>query len=196
MESESDESEQELDNADEDVPEAVLPRLRLDNADDDEEEVPEAVLLRLRQNDPSETVVEILLRDFSDNELSEALQSNTFVVDVTVDLSGLANNATNWNSLLRILATREKLVKVCILDEDERGARNPPERVTPFLLAIQQNPSLKWLDLAYLDLSGDSMASFVDTATSIAILELSCCCMKALGGASAVAAALQCNTHI
>jgi hypothetical protein len=98
--------------------------------------------------------------------------------------------------LLRVLATRENLDKVFLDDTAGIGLINYPGRITPFLLAIQQNPRVKHVKLRQLLLSGDLMASFLDAAASIATLELEECDIMAPGGVLAVAAALQRNSNI
>jgi hypothetical protein len=152
----------------------------------------------LRRNDPSQTDVGIRLREWSDNALSEALQANNHVNYIDLDITGVVNVNSNWNSLLRVLATRENLEKFYLFDFDYHGVQSPHrDRVTPFLLALQQNHSIRTLILNGLQLSGDSLAAFLDSATSVtAVLELVCCEMDAPGGAFAIAAALQRNTNI
>ena len=95
------------------------------------------VLNRLRKNDPSETNVEISLREFDDAELSEAFRTNEHVDDIQLDLWSL-EDAANWSSLLRVIATREILVKVTLSGSRE----DRTDLVAEFLLAIQQNPNL------------------------------------------------------
>jgi hypothetical protein len=170
------------------------------NENEDEQEVdsPGArVLAFLRRNDPSKTRVAIVLGESTDEvELAEALQANNHVKEITLSLWGLANNNSNWELLLRVLATRETLERVFLWDDHGSAHRNPPERISPFLLAIQQNPRVQTVHLEYLKLYGDSMASFLDAATSITALKIHNCDLEAPGGAFAVAAALQRNTNI
>jgi hypothetical protein len=156
-------------------------------------------LERLRRNDPSETFVNIWLRNFTDDvALSEALQANDHVKYIYLDFKGLTNTNTNWDSLLRVLAMRENLKIVDMRDDDDnRGwERNSPERVAPFVLALQQNPKIYAVMFSGLQLSGDSMASFIDAATSDTILSIRECELEAPGGVVAVAAALQRNKNI
>jgi hypothetical protein len=131
------------------------------------------------------------LREFYD-DYDEALQAN----DPHGNHIQLDLRVSSWDSSLRVLATRDNLERVALIDDFMHEYRNPPERVTPFLIKLQQNPRLQTVECNYLQFSGDSMASFLDTATSITTLELNHCRMIAPGGALAVAAALQRNSNI
>jgi hypothetical protein len=105
--------------------------------------------------------------------------------------------STNWFGLLLVIETRENLESVMILDADEPDERNPHERVTPFLLAIQQNATIQTVQLLKLHLSGNSMASFIYTATSVTALAIAGSYgMGDPGGARAIAAALQRSTNL
>ena len=150
-----------------------------------------AQLELLRRNDPSETKVSIHLREHADEMLSvsAALQANNHISEVILGLHGIGN--TNWDFLLCILATRETLETVTLFDVDDHSERNPPEQVTPFLLAMQQNPRIQTVLFRDLQVPGDSVASFLDAAASVTAIEFRECGMKAPGGALAVAAALQ-----
>jgi hypothetical protein len=155
---------------------------------------------RLRRNDPSETWTIITLSDSSyDDELSEALQTNDYVNNIVLDLSALDNNYSNWGSLLRVIATREILKKVCLhpnLDDDSSLEIIPPDRLAPFVLAMQQNPNIQTVDFSNAQLSGGLMASFLDTTTSIKVLEIRSCSMETPADALTIASALQRNTNI
>jgi hypothetical protein len=151
-------------------------------------------LALLRRNDPSETSVDIRLCYFDDNELSlsEALHTNEHVKWITFCLE---NTITLWDSLLSILKTHETLEKVTL--NDSYGLIE----VTPFLLAIQQNPRIQTVELCDLQFSGDhSMAWFLDSATAVTTLGIYRCGMlqatREGGASSAIAAALQRNTNI
>jgi hypothetical protein len=149
-------------------------------------------LALLRQNDPRVTNVYIIsLRHFDDAELSEAFRTNEHVDIIRLELYGL-EDAANWSSLLRVIATREILVEVTLSGSRE----DQTDLVAEFLLAIQQNPKIQTVELDDLRLSGESMASFLDAATSLTVLYIRQCDMAALGGASAIAGALQRNTNI
>jgi hypothetical protein len=150
----------------------------------------------LRRNDSRETFVIVRLCTISDDELSVALQANGHVNEIRLIFDALPDNDSNWNSLLRVLATRTILEKVTLWDEDAVAQRNPPELVAPFLLAIQQNPNIQTVAFRNLQLSGDSVTTFIDAAASVRSFELWDCDMEAPGSALAVAAALQRNTNI
>ena len=64
-------------------------------------------LYLLRENDPSHTSSLFQLCRFSDNELSEAFRNNVHVKKIHLSLIAMAQNTTNWESLLRVLATRQ-----------------------------------------------------------------------------------------
>jgi hypothetical protein len=175
-----------------------------DEEAEESEEDEEDFLALLRRNNPSETEIELHLSNFSDDvALSEALQANDHVNDIWLNLNVLANHATNWDSLLRVLATRESLETVVLCDavyqihvmNRSRGS-TPPEQVPPFLLALQQNLNIQTVRFLALHLQGDSVASFLDAATSITKLEMEECVMESLAGARTIAAALQRNTNI
>jgi hypothetical protein len=138
------------------------------------------------------------LIDFSDDllSLSDALQANNHASTIFLDFCGLGRSNVNWESLLRVIALRENLEKVGLGDTFDAGQRNPPDRITPFLLAIQQNPRVKIVGLYCLQLSGISLASFLDGARSVTELQLFRCDMEASADALAIGAALQRNTTI
>jgi hypothetical protein len=167
--------------------------LKLDNS-------AERQIETLRWNNPDRKSFTITVgRYFTDDyELSEALRANDHVNEIWLDLAGLPySTCINWNSLLCVLSTRVNFEKVFVYDHNERlSTKFTPELVTPFLLAIQQNPNIQIVDLWFVRLSGDSMASFIDTATSVTDLQIKKCSMEPTGGALAVAAALQRNTNI
>jgi hypothetical protein len=151
-----------------------------------------ALLLR---NDPRVTCVRILLRYFDDDELSEALRMNEHVSHIQLNFYDLTS-ITNWDSLLRVLSTREILENVALQMRSIYRTEGETELVTPFLLAIQQNPSMLNVEFNALLLSGDAMASFIDSAPSLTELSIRTCDMVAPGGVLAVAAALRRNTNI
>jgi hypothetical protein len=104
---------------------------------------------------------------------------------------------THWDSLLRVIAARQCLEEIDLRDDfSEYDRRNPSDRIIPFLLAIQQNPSIQIVGFHSLQLSGDSMASFLDTATSVTELEIRICRLEVTEDALAIAAALQRNRNI
>jgi hypothetical protein len=148
---------------------------------------------RLRQNDPSKTDVEIFVRHFIDAELSAALRTNEHVNNIQLNFENLENNTTNWDSLLRVIATREILEKVTLFAD---SGEDDTEQVAPFLLAIQRNSSVQTMELYELRLSGGLMASFIDCAKSLTTLSITRCHMVDPGGALAVSDALKRNTNI
>jgi hypothetical protein len=145
----------------------------------------------LRRDDPSETFIWIHLDLFSDDaltrSLSEALQLNNHVKGIRLSLGG---EAVNWNSLLHVIAARENLEAVSLDDED-----GPSYRVTPYLLAIQQNPRVKTVHLSDVHLPGNAFASFLDTAKSVTSLIIYHCNVEA-SARTAISAAFQRNTNI
>ena len=148
-------------------------------------------LALLRRNDPGDTFACIRLRVCSDETLSQALQSNDHVNSITFCFYDIGTT-TNWDLLLRVLATRENLESVYLDDLQ----RNPSDRVKPFLHALQQNPRVKDMKLHKLQLSGDSFASYLDNATSVTTLQMEECHMEAPDGALGIADALQRNMNI
>ena len=69
------------------------------------------VIEELRQNNPGRTKIWIrLLDERSDADLALALEQNTFVTEIILDLEGLQR--TDWDSLLRVIATRPNLETV------------------------------------------------------------------------------------
>jgi hypothetical protein len=132
---------------------------------EDEREEYEYKLEQLRRNDPSHTSGSFQLCRFSDNELSVAFQSNDYVKDIRLYLHD-TEHTTNWESLLRVLATRQKLETFSLEDDNDIDLRCRSEQLTPFLLAIQQNPQVQTVNLAGLQISGESIASLLDAATS------------------------------
>jgi hypothetical protein len=157
-----------------------------------------AKLRYLLENNPRETFFKFHLQHFNSDDLSEALRTNEHVKIIELEFLGLTNNS-NWDSLLRVIATREILENVTL-----RGGLNIRglprfynfDLVPPFLLAIQQNPRIQSVAFSSLHLSGNVIASFLDTATFVTTLELGEGDMLAPGGVLAVAAALQRNTNI
>jgi hypothetical protein len=156
-------------------------------------------LALLRRNDPRETFVNIHLSDSTDDdELSEAFQANNHVNCINLYLyrGSWIGTDNYWASLLRVIATRGNQKQLNLHDDIDSEDRISPEQIAPFLLAMQQNPKVQTVQLSRLRLSGDSMASFLDNATSVTTLDIYDCGMEAPGGALAIAAALQRNTNI
>jgi hypothetical protein len=158
----------------------------------------EQVLALLRRNDPREKHVKIWMLHFSDDVLclSEALQANDHVNSIYLDFSYCDVRNTNWDSLLRDIAERVNLVDVILRDYFLEPGRNPPDRLIPFVRAIQLNGRVQTVSFESIQLSSDLMDPFLDSTTSIRKLKLSGCDMEAPEDALAIAAAPQRNTNI
>ena len=67
---------------------------------------------QLRRNDPAGTRIRIRLREYEPSEeaLARALEQNSFVTDITLDVDGVQRS--DWDSLLRVIATRANLERV------------------------------------------------------------------------------------
>ena len=153
---------------------------------------------RLRQNDPTTTSTSIiyLRREPSDADLAQALQQNPFIREIDLFLENV--QTTNWGDLLRVIATRDNLRRVTLMDAVNPEARNAPAAaalVRSILRAIQQNAYIRFVRLFSLRLPAD-ISTFVDTASSITSFELSQCDTERQQGARDLAMALQRNTNI
>ena len=74
-----------------------------------------SVVERLLRNDPAITDISIHLRlEPSDADLAQALEQNPFVTEIDLNLKGVRD--TDWNSLLRVIATRANLETVKLHD--------------------------------------------------------------------------------
>jgi len=101
---------------------------------------------------------------------------------------------------LRVIAARENLETVDLVDADDPEERNAPAAlVSAILRAIQQNSAVETILLLFLCLPTD-LSIFVDTTSSITVLGLYYCDMEPSlereQGARDLAAALQRNTNI
>jgi len=158
-----------------------------------------AVERQLRRNNPAETRICIPLRDHEPSEeaVAQALEQNPFVTDITLDVDWVQR--MDWNSLLRVIATRAILEKVKVLDSRWGGPRNTPAALIGSILrAIQQNTSIQSVGLWSVRLPTD-VSTFVNTASSITSFSIYACDMEATEreqGTRALAAALQRNTNI
>ena len=166
----------------------------------------------LRRNDPDIKYIHIFLLDeayeTSDAELARALEENPFVTEIDIDPEGdldvLGYNEEpqwpDWNSFLRVIATRANLEKVALhrdVPYDERRCASAGVDRS-ILRAIQQNTSVRCVDLMSARLPAD-VSTFLDNASSITSLKLYACDMEPgerEQGASSLAAALQRNTNI
>ena len=138
-----------------------------------------------------------LYRAISDADLAQNLERFPRITAISVDLEG--EQRSDWNSLLRVIATKDNLEKVTLMDavnEEERIA--PAALVQAVLQAIPRNTSIRCVDLIWLRLP-TGVSSFVDTASSITTLRLRSCCAEPAERelvATDFAAALQRNTNI
>lgn len=151
-------------------------------------------LEQLRRNDPGVTYVHIPLavdHNVTDAEWSEALQANEHVKKITFDFSRMVEH--HWDLLLRVIAMRGNLEEVTLWNH------SPNEVTNRFLQAIQQNSAIQTVSLSGLRLSGTSIASFLDSATTVTSLRFINCGMEASErerGSLELAAAIQRNTNI
>jgi hypothetical protein len=158
------------------------------------------VLGLFRRDDPTGTAtsVDIHLRDISDDALSNALRKNKHVKKIALHLDCLGNHDAGRDRLLCVIKSLVKLDEVQLIDEVCRTKRRtPPDQVTPFLVAIQKTPRVQTVELSYLQLAGNSLASFVDTATSVTTLKINGCRIKCSEGEERASAdALRRNRNI
>ena len=155
----------------------------------------------LRQNNPDKTAINIDLRDVttSDADLAEALEQNPFVTEIQLGVNGVQR--TDWDSLLRVIATRAKLEKVTVRDALIAVRRNAPAAslvLRSTLRAIQQNTAIRSVELQWLRLPTD-ISTFLDNASSITSFRLCNCDMEPAErqqGARDLVAALQRNKNI
>ena len=103
-----------------------------------------SVVELLRLNDPAGKDISIdLRRETSDADLAQALEQNQFVTCIRVDLEG--EQRPNWDSLLRVIATRDKLEKVFLWDAESTEDRTATTAalVREFLQAIPRNTAIR-----------------------------------------------------
>ena len=131
---------------------------------------------RLRQTE--RTRIHIDLRyERSDADLAQALEQNPFVTEIELNLEG--EQRVDWNYLLRVIATRANLETVKLLDRPHRNA--PSALVRSILRAIQQNTTIRTVELNWLRLPAD-ISTFVDNASSITSFCLDSCVMDPASG--------------
>ena len=108
-----------------------------------------SVVQLLRQNNPARTRIRIILGDeTSDADLAQALEQNPFVTEMELVLYCVHERA-DWDSLLRVIATRANLAKVSLQDAYFADQRNAPAMLVRLILrAIQQNTSVRSIELA------------------------------------------------
>ena len=105
---------------------------------------------------------------------------------------------TDWDSLLRVIAARANLEEVKLHDAYWPERRNTG-LVRAFLQAVQQNNSVRSMELRWVRLLTADISTFVNTASSITSFRLICCDMEPADreqGARDLAAALQRNTKL
>jgi hypothetical protein len=161
----------------------------------------EGVLETLRENSPTVRLICFSLDDesLSDHELAQALEANEHVRGLIIIDNGMRD--CSWDSLLRVIATREILEDIAIGDsvEDDEGSHFVTTRTNKFLQAIRVNPAIRSVHFNNIRVLGVSIASFLDAATFITRFHLLDVRMEAHEqerGAEEIAAALQRNTHI
>jgi len=162
----------------------------------------------LRENDPTRTCIWIRLQgEPSDAALAQALDQNPFVTEIVIVLDVVGLQRADWDSLLRVIATRVNLGKVELhqgldvlmdLQDGVDGRTATAGLVRAFLHAIQQNASIRSVQLYSIRLP-TNVSTFVNTASSITLFTIFDCDMEATerdSGARDLAAVLQCNTNI
>ena len=158
-----------------------------------------SIVEELRRNDPARKWIHIHLSyETSDADLAQALEQNSFVTEILVDVGLAGEQQTDWNSLLRVIAARANLEKVTLQDADDPGDRTAHTAglVRAFLLAIQRNTAIRNVELRFLRLPTD-ISTFVDTASSITKFSLNDCePSERQQGARSLAVALQRNKNI
>jgi len=155
----------------------------------------------LRQNDPNKTRLYIFLcLERSDADLiAQALEQNPFVTSISINLDFEGRGQrVDWNSLLRVIATRAILEKVKVLASRWGGPRNTPAALIHSILqAIQLNTAIRNVELEWLRLPID-ISTTVDMP-SITSLSICGCDMEAAEreqGSRSLAVALQRNKYI
>jgi len=159
-----------------------------------------AVVTLLRRNDPSVSEIRIVLSEHEDADgLVRALEQNEYITGLELFFGGVDASSTQWGRLLRVMASRVSLKAIRLTDSVEPPQRVPPTFLLPFLHAIQQNRSIKYVSFRRLRISGDDIASFLDTAYTLVEVHICTCELAPAGrrqGVGALAAALQRNTNI
>jgi hypothetical protein len=159
----------------------------------------ENALEQLRENSSTRRSIHLPLEDvsLSDHELSQALQVNKHVRDLSISTMCTRRN---WDSLLRVIATRQNLKVVAVADhDDDEDPQVQTTRSIKFFQAIQVNSAIREVILYKVRVSGASIASFLDAATFLTKFDLLNVRMEAheqVQGAQELAAALQRNTNI
>ena len=156
-----------------------------------------SVVEELRQNDPARKSIRILLMlESSDAALAQALEQNPFVTDIVLNLGGVQR--TDWDSLVRVIATRASLGKVQL--KDSRYSRPMNALVRSICRAISQNRAIRSVGFQFLRLPIDTISTCLGGSTST-ITSFSVCGLhmeptEREPGARSLALALQRNTNI
>ena len=158
----------------------------------------------LRRNDPTKTYICITLRhEPSDAAVAQALEQNPFVTYIRLDVYG--EQRADWNSLLRVIATRANLETVNLwklpdlFDVQDAMTADEDALVRSILRAMQQNPAIRNVDFQEGVRLPSNMSEFVDTASSITSFCLYNCDMDPAEreqGVRDLAAAIQQNANI
>jgi hypothetical protein len=122
----------------------------------------------LRENSPTRRNIFFALEgeSLSDLELAQALQVNEHVRELRINTRGMWD--CSWDSLLRVIVTREILHQIGIGDyDDDDDPHFVMTRTHKFLQAIQMNSAIQTVILLKVRVSSTSIASFLDAASSI-----------------------------
>ena len=149
----------------------------------------------LLRNHPSAKSVSILLRNNSAATWTEALSRNEHVKEMTLNFRYYKGSGRNLDSLLRVISTRDILEEVTLHWSTNRSL----VLADRFLQSIQLNPVIHTVKLASVDVSGTSLACFLDAATSVTDLCIHGCELEETWrdkGVTDLAASFQRNTRI
>ena len=142
-------------------------------------------------------------REGSDKALAQAFSQNKFVSSILCVLHRTGVDTNNWEAFCRVLATREKLESVVLVDDSSLAPseRQPTERLRPFLLALQQNRRIRSVRWRGLSLSAQDVCSFLDVTSASTIDLWDCDIVEPVinnraQGARDIAVALQRNASI
>jgi len=172
-----------------------------ETGEDDEDEGASEARLTLEVDDPDDTSVYIVLEEEDDDAaIAQALEQNQNVRCVELKLD---SRNGNWDHFYGALARRGNLKELKLHGYGEtrfgRLIRMSARRFRPILRAIQQNSALRKIEFENTCLFAADLCSFLDTASHVSELILSCALQGAADRAARardVAAALQRNTNI
>lgn len=171
------------------------------DSEDESEEFESSVEL-LRQNLPGSARANISLYAENDAEIAEALEHNTVITEIVLNMRRMEDVPTEWQHLCRVLATRPNLYEITLHDSFYSELRSPVDQIRTFLQAIQLNSAIRSVSLVYLNLSGEAAASLLDAARFITSFRIFYCAFEPVArslqdsGIQTVAAALQRNVQI